>query len=125
NQRETVVIWDRRTGAPIHRAIVWQDRRTAEACAALREAGHEPAVAERTGLLLDSYFSATKAAWLLDNVKGARRRAQRGDLCFGTIDGFLIWRLTAGKVHATDATNASRTMLFDIHHGGWSEELQS
>lgn len=125
NQRETVVVWDRNTGAPIYRAIVWQDRRTAETCAALRKAGHEPTVAERSGLLLDPYFSASKAAWLLDNVKGARRRAEHGDLCFGTIDSFLVWRMTDGKVHATDATNASRTMLFDIHRGAWSEELQS
>jgi glycerol kinase len=125
NQRETVVIWNRKTGKLIHRAIVWQDRRTAEVCADLRKAGHESAVAERTGLLLDPYFSATKAAWLLDHVKGARRRAERGDLCFGTIDTFLIWRLTGGKVHATDATNASRTLLFDIHRGEWSNEAQS
>ena len=123
NQRETTVVWDRKTGKPIHRAIVWQDRRTADACAALRAAGHEATFTARTGLLLDPYFSGTKVAWLLDHVKGARARAERGDLCFGTIDSFLIWRLTGGKVHATDATNASRTLLFDIHTGGWSDEL--
>jgi glycerol kinase len=123
NQRETVVIWNRRTGKPIHRAIVWQDRRTADICAALRAAGHEALIAARTGLLLDPYFSATKIAWLLNHVQGARRKAERGDLCFGTIDSFLVWRLTGGKVHATDATNASRTLLFDIHKGAWDDEL--
>jgi glycerol kinase len=123
NQRETVVVWDRKTGNPIHRAIVWQDRRTAEACAALRAAGHEATFTNRTGLVLDPYFSGTKIAWLLDHVKGARAKAERGDLCFGTIDSFLIWRLTGGKVHATDATNASRTLLFDIHEGAWSDAL--
>jgi glycerol kinase len=123
NQRETVVVWDRRTGKPIHRAIVWQDRRTADRCAALREAGHEPQIAARTGLLLDPYFSATKVGWLLDHVRGARARAERGELCFGTIDTFLVWRLTGGRVHATDATNASRTSLFDIRRGTWDDEL--
>ncbi len=123
NQRETTVVWDRKTGKPIHRAIVWQDRRTAETCARLKAAGHEPMVAARTGLLLDPYFSGTKIAWLLDNVKGARQRAERGELCFGTIDSFLIWRLTGGRVHATDATNASRTLLYDIHSGAWDGEL--
>jgi glycerol kinase len=123
NQRETVVVWNRRTGKPIHRAIVWQDRRTADICAALRAAGHEALIAARTGLLLDPYFSATKIAWLLNHVQGARQRAERGDLCFGTIDSFLVWRLTGGKVHATDATNASRTLLFDIHRGAWDDEL--
>jgi glycerol kinase len=123
NQRETVVLWDRKTGKPIHHAIVWQDRRTTEMCAALRAAGHKATVSARTGLLLDPYFSATKIAWLLNHVEGARARAERGDLCFGTIDAFLIWRLTGGKVHATDATNAARTMLFDIHAGTWSDEL--
>ncbi len=123
NQRETTVVWDRKTGKPIHRAIVWQDRRTADACARLKTAGHEPKVAAKTGLLLDPYFSGSKIAWLLDNVKGARQRAERGELCFGTIDSFLIWRLTGGKVHATDATNASRTLLYDIHSGAWDEEL--
>jgi glycerol kinase len=114
NQRETTVIWERDTGRPIHRAIVWQDRRTAEACRDLREAGAEPLVTERTGLLLDPYFSATKIAWILDHVKGARARAERGELAFGTIDTYLVWRLTGGASHATDATNASRTALFDI-----------
>jgi len=123
NQRETVVVWDRKTGTPIHRAIVWQDRRTAAACEALRQAGHQPVVAARTGLVIDPYFSGTKLAWLLDNVKGARAAAERGDLCFGTIDSFLIWRLTDGKAHVTDATNASRTLLFNIHDGRWDERL--
>ena len=123
NQRETTVIWDRKTGKPIHRAMVWQDRRTADACAALRAAGHEETITAKTGLLLDPYFSGTKIAWLLDHVKGARKRAERGELCFGTIDAFLIWRLTGGKAHVTDATNASRTLLFDIHAGAWDDEL--
>jgi glycerol kinase len=123
NQRETTLLWDRETGAPLHRAIVWQDRRTAEACAALKAAGHEPLVRERTGLLLDPYFSGTKLAWLLDTVPGARARAEAGQLAFGTIDSFLLWRLTGGKVHATDATNASRTLLFNIHRQCWDEEL--
>jgi glycerol kinase len=123
NQRETTLIWDRSTGKPIHNAIVWQDRRTATLCRKLKEAGHEAQVAARTGLLLDPYFSATKVAWLLDNVPGARARAERGDLAFGTVDTFLLWRLTAGAVHATDATNASRTALYDIHENAWSAEL--
>lgn len=123
NQRETTVVWDRKTGRPVHNAIVWQDRRTADICDALRAEGHEDTVTERSGLLLDPYFSGTKIAWILDNVEGARARAAAGDLAFGTIDSFLIWRLTAGKVHATDATNASRTMLYDIHAGTWSREL--
>ncbi|PZO63502.1 MAG: glycerol kinase [Paracoccus denitrificans] len=123
NQRETTVIWDRKTGAPIHRAIVWQDRRTADLCARLRDDGVEPEVTGVTGLLLDPYFSATKIAWILDNVPGARQRAEAGDLAFGTIDCFLIWRLTGGQVHATDATNAARTMLYDIHRGEWSDEM--
>lgn len=123
NQRETTVVWDRTTGAPIHRAIVWQDRRTASACERLRAAGHEALVQARTGLLIDSYFSATKVAWLLDNVDGARARARRGELAFGTIDCFLLWRLTGGRVHATDATNAARTMLYDIHKQAWDQEL--
>lgn len=114
NQRETVVVWDRATGQPIHRAIVWQDRRTADVCARLLSDGTEPLVRERTGLLLDPYFSATKIAWILDNVAGARSRAERGELACGTIDCFLLWRLTGGEVHATDATNAARTSLFDI-----------
>ena len=123
NQRETTLIWDRATGAPIHRAIVWQDRRTAAQCEHLRVAGHEPRVAARTGLLLDPYFSATKIAWLLDNVAGARARAERGELAFGTVDTFLLWRLTGGAVHATDATNASRTLLYDIRRNAWDDEL--
>lgn len=121
NQRETTILWDRATGAPIHRAIVWQDRRTAAACAALRE--HEALVTARTGLLIDPYFCATKIGWLLDNVPGARARAERGELAFGTVDSFLLWRLTGGAVHATDATNASRTMLFNIHTGTWEDDL--
>lgn len=123
NQRETTVVWDRATGAAIHRAIVWQDRRTAETCARLKAAGHEPAVAAKTGLLLDPYFSGTKVAWILDHVPGARARAERGELAFGTVDCFLLWRLTGGRVHATDATNASRTLLYDIHRGAWDEDL--
>jgi glycerol kinase len=123
NQRETVVIWDRATGKPIHNAIVWQDRRTAALCDTLRKAGHEPLVTERTGLLLDPYFSGTKVKWLLDNVEGARDRAVAGELAFGTIDSFLVWRLTGGRVHATDATNAGRTLLFDIGRNRWDEEL--
>lgn len=123
NQRETTLIWDRRTGKAIHRAIVWQDRRTAQACADLAAAGHENLVAQRTGLRIDPYFSATKIAWLLDNVPGARRRAEAGELAFGTVDSFLLWRLTGGAVHATDATNAARTMLFDIGRGIWDPEL--
>jgi glycerol kinase len=123
NQRETTLVWDRATGEPVYNAIVWQDRRTADRCEALRAAGHEPLVAERTGLLLDPYFSATKVAWILDRVDGARERAERGELAFGTVDTFLVWRLTGGRVHATDATNASRTMLYDIHAGRWDPEL--
>ncbi len=123
NQRETCVVWDRRTGRPIHRAIVWQDRRTAEACRSLKRAGHEPLVTAKTGLLLDPYFSATKIAWLLDHVEGARALAKAGHLAFGTIDSFLIWRLTGGKVHATDATNASRTLLYDIAKGAFDDDL--
>jgi glycerol kinase len=117
NQRETSVIWDRATGKPIHRAIVWQDRRTADYCEALRARGHEPEIAVKSGLLLDPYFSASKIAWLLDNVDGARAKAQAGALAFGTIDSFLLWRLTGGKAHATDATNAARTMLLNIDSG--------
>ncbi|MBN8896935.1 MAG: glycerol kinase, partial [Rhodospirillales bacterium] len=123
NQRETVVVWDRATGRPIHRAIVWQDRRTADACAQLRADGAEALVQSLTGLLIDPYFSATKLAWLLDAVPDARARADRGELAFGTIDSFLLWRLTGGKVHATDVTNAARTLLMDIHRGGWDTEL--
>jgi len=123
NQRETTVVWDRATGAPIHKAIVWQDRRTAGTCRTLVEEGFLPLVQARTGLLIDAYFSATKIAWILDNVPGARARAERGELCFGTIDSFLLHRLTGGAVHATDATNASRTLLFDIHRQDWDDEL--
>ena len=123
NQRETAVVWDRASGEPIHRAIVWQDRRTAELCARLKADGAEPLVRARTGLLLDPYFSATKIAWLLDHVPGARARAERGELAFGTIDSFLLWRLTGGAVHATDITNASRTMLYDIRAQRWDAEL--
>jgi len=123
NQRETTVIWDRESGRPIHNAIVWQDRRTADACAALRQQGHEPLISARTGLVLDPYFSATKIAWLLDHVDGARAAAAQGKLAFGTIDSFLLWRLTGGKRHATDATNASRTLLLDIGNGRWDADL--
>ncbi len=123
NQRETTVVWEAVTGQPIHRAIVWQDRRTAGICAALREAGHEEMISERTGLLLDPYFSATKVKWILDNVKGARAAAEAGRLRFGTVDSWLIWNLTGGRVHATDATNAARTMLYDIRKGRWDEEI--
>jgi glycerol kinase len=123
NQRETSVIWERATGKPIHRAIVWQDRRTADVCAQLKAQGAEDLVSAKTGLLLDPYFSGTKVAWLLDHVPGARARADRGELAFGTIDSFLLWRLTGGAVHATDVTNASRTLLFNIHTQDWDEEL--
>ncbi len=123
NQRETTIVWDRATGKAIHRAIVWQDRRTADQCQALKVAGHEANVAAKTGLLLDPYFSGTKIAWILDHVPGARARAERGELAFGTVDSFLIWRLTGGQVHATDATNASRTLLYDIHENRWRPSL--
>jgi glycerol kinase len=123
NQRETVVVWDRATGEPVHRAIVWQDRRTADVCAALRRDGAEDMVREATGLLLDPYFSATKIAWVLDHVPDARARATRGELAFGTIDSFLLWRLTGGTVHATDVTNAARTLLWNIRTGEWDAEL--
>jgi glycerol kinase len=123
NQRETVVLWDRATGAPLHNAIVWQDRRTADLCARLRAAGHEPMVQDKTGLLLDPYFSGTKLAWLLDQLDGARARAVAGELAFGTIDSWLIWNLTGGSVHATDATNASRTLLYNIRDGRWDEDI--
>jgi len=123
NQRETVVLWDRKTGVPLHKALVWQDRRTAAFCEDLKQRGLEPRVRELTGLLLDPYFSATKLRWLLDNVPGARERAERGELAFGTVDSWLLWKLTDGTVHATDASNASRTLLFDIHRGDWSDEL--
>ncbi|MGB0087668.1 MAG: glycerol kinase GlpK [Rhodomicrobiaceae bacterium] len=123
NQRETTVVWDRDTGKAVHRAIVWQDRRTADVCGNLKAAGHEPQIAAKTGLLLDPYFSATKIAWILDHVEGARALAEAGKLAFGTVDSFLLWRLTGGKVHATDATNASRTLLFDIGKRRWRPSL--
>jgi glycerol kinase len=122
NQRETTLLWDRATGRPVHRAIVWQDRRTADMCTALKKAGHEPLFAAKTGLLLDPYFSGTKLAWLLARP-GIGEQAARGELAFGTVDTFLLWRLTGGKVHATDATNASRTLLFDIREGRWDDQL--
>jgi glycerol kinase len=123
NQRETTLVWERAGGKPIHNAIVWQDRRTAERCAALRRERHEALIADKTGLLLDPYFSATKIAWMLEHVDGARAAAAAGRLAFGTVDTFLLWRLTGGRVHATDATNAARTLLLDIHHGAWDEAL--
>lgn len=123
NQRETTIIWDRATGRPVYNAVVWQDRRTAEQCQKLKDAGHEATVTDKTGLLLDPYFSATKIAWILDNVEGVRERAKRGDLAFGTPDCWLLWNLTGGKVHATDATNAARTMIFNIKTQDWDEEL--
>ena len=123
NQRETTVVWDRATGKPVQNAIVWQDRRTSDHCAELKRAGYEKMVADKTGLLLDPYFSGTKIAWILDNVAGARAAADKGALAAGTIESFLLWRLTGGKVHASDATNASRTLLLDIHKGAWDAEL--
>jgi glycerol kinase len=123
NQRETTLVWDRATGQAVHRAIVWQDRRTADICAQLKAEGHEPAISAKTGLIVDPYFSGTKVAWILDHVPGARARADRGELMFGTVDCYLLWRLTGGRVHATDATNASRTLLFNIHTGQWDDEL--
>jgi glycerol kinase len=123
NQRETTLLWDRRSGAPVMNAIVWQDRRTAEACDALRAGGHEKRVREKTGLVIDPYFSGTKLAWMLDNVPGARTRAEAGELAFGTVDSWLVWQLTAGRRHVTDASNASRTLLFNIHAGAWDDEL--
>jgi len=123
NQRETTVVWNRRTGQPVMNAIVWQDRRGAALCTALRDAGHEGVIQNKTGLLVDSYFSATKVQWILDHVPGTRAAAEKGELAFGTIDTFLLWRLTGGRVHATDATNASRTMLYDIHAGRWDDNL--
>jgi glycerol kinase len=125
NQRETTVLWDRRTGVPLHRALVWQDRRTADFCEQLKAQGLEPRIRELTGLVLDPYFSATKLRWLLDHVEGARERAESGELAFGTVDSWLLWQLTEGRVHATDVSNASRTLLFDIHRGDWSDELLS
>ncbi|GAB5379111.1 MAG: glycerol kinase GlpK [Aliiglaciecola sp.] len=123
NQRETTLVWDRNTGKPVYNAIVWQDRRTAPKCRELKENGHLDSVREKTGLLLDPYFSASKVAWILENVMGAREKAENGELAFGTVDSFLIWRLTGGKVHATDITNASRTSLFNIHTQQWDDDL--
>jgi glycerol kinase len=123
NQRETTLLWDRATGAPLHRAIVWQDRRTTALCEQLRASGHEAMISERTGLLLDPYFSATKLHWLLDHIPGARERARRGELAFGTIDSWLVWKLSGGRLHVTDASNASRTLLYDLHRGAWDEQL--
>ena len=123
NQRETTIVWDRKTGEPVYNAIIWQDRRTADLCTELKEKGHEGVVSEKTGLLLDPYFSATKLAWILDNVDGVRERAEAGSLAFGTVDSFVLWKLTGGAVHATDATNASRTMIYNIQTGQWDDEL--
>ncbi|TWX59467.1 glycerol kinase GlpK [Colwellia hornerae] len=123
NQRETTLVWDRKTGQPIYRAIVWQDRRTSEYCQKLKDDNLESLISEKTGLLIDPYFSATKICWILDNVDGARQRAENGELAFGTVDSYILWKLTAGKEHRTDATNASRTMLFNIHTQEWDEEL--
>lgn len=123
NQRETTLLWDRNSGEPVYNAIVWQDRRTADYCNSLKDQGQEPMITSKTGLLLDPYFSATKVAWILDNVEGARARAEAGELAFGTMDTWLLWNLTEGKSHATDATNASRTMLYNIHSGRWDNEL--
>ncbi len=123
NQRETTVLWERATGRPVANAIVWQDRRTAGLCDQLRAAGHAPTFTAKTGLVLDAYFSGTKLKWLLDHVPGARARAEAGELAFGTIDSWLVWNLTRGTVHATDPSNASRTLLYDIHRGDWDDEL--
>jgi glycerol kinase len=123
NQRETAVVWDRRTGQPVHRAVVWQSRQTAEICERLRAAGHEEWVRERTGLVLDAYFSASKIRWILDHVPDGQALAERGDLLFGTIDSWLLWKLTGGEIHGTDPTNASRTLLYDIHRRRWASEL--
>ena len=123
NQRETTLVWDRETGETIHRAIVWQDRRTADFCRDLKGQGAEAEITAKTGLLLDPYFSATKLRWILDHVAGARGRAEAGELAFGTVDSFLIWRLTGGRAHATDATNAARTMLYNIHDGAWDDDI--
>ena len=123
NQRETTIIWDKETGVPVYNAIVWQDRRTADLCDELKNKGHEKMIQEKTGLLIDAYFSATKIKWILDNVEGAREKANKGQLAFGTVDSWLLWNLTSGKVHVTDITNASRTMLFNINTLEWDEEL--
>ncbi|MEP6558039.1 MAG: FGGY family carbohydrate kinase, partial [Burkholderiales bacterium] len=123
NQRETTVLWNRKTGQPVHHAIVWQDRRAEPLCAELRAAGHAESIAEKTGLVIDAYFSATKLRWLLDNVPGARAQAERGELAFGTVDSWLIWQLTKGAMHVTDVTNAARTMLFNVRTNDWDAEL--
>ncbi|HYR33074.1 MAG TPA: FGGY family carbohydrate kinase, partial [Burkholderiales bacterium] len=123
NQRETTLLWDRQSGEPLHNAIVWQDRRTAPMCAELKRVGAESLVAERTGLVIDPYFSGTKLAWLLDEIPGARGRAERGELAFGTVDTWLVWQLTGNRTHVTDPSNASRTMLFNIHMNDWDPEL--
>ena len=123
NQRETTVVWDRKTGQPVYHAIVWQDKRTAAYCDELKAAGHATAIQQKTGLIIDAYFSATKLKWILDNVEGARAKAEKGELAFGTIDTWLVWKLTNGKVHVTDVSNASRTMLYNIHSLQWDEEL--
>src|SRR3984957_20119800 len=123
NQRETVIVWDRKSGKPVYPAIVWQDRRTAAFCDELKAQGLGPMIRERTGLVIDAYFSASKLKWILDEVPGARARAERGELAFGTVDSWLVWKLTGGSLHITDSTNASRTMLFNIHSGQWDEEL--
>lgn len=125
NQRETTVLWHRKTGQPLHHAIVWQDRRAEPLCERLRAEGHEPLIRARTGLVVDAYFSGTKLAWLLENVPGAREQAERGELAFGTVDSWLVWQLTGGAVHATDVSNASRTMLFDVHRNAWDGDLLS
>jgi glycerol kinase len=125
NQRETTLLWDRQTGQPVYNAIVWQDRRTAHYCDTLKEQGHQPMIQQKTGLVIDAYFSASKIKWILDNVKGVREKAEKGQLCFGTIDSWLLWKLTNGQLHATDITNACRTQLFNIHTLGWDEELLS
>src|SRR5262249_25475244 len=121
NQRETAIVWDRETGEPVYNAIVWQDRRTAEVCEQLEAGGALPLIQRKTGLLIDAYFSASKIRWILDHVPGARQRAEAGQLAFGTVDSWLIWKLTHGRVHATDVSNASRTMLFDIHSLRWDD----
>ncbi len=123
NQRETTILWDRKTGAPVYNAIVWQDRRTAHFCDELRQQGHEGTIQSRTGLVIDAYFSGSKIRWILDNVEGAKERAARGELAFGTVDTWLIWKLTNGARHVTDVTNASRTMLFNLHTGDWDDDL--
>ena len=123
NQRETTVVWDRNTHQPIYNAIVWQDRRTADYCDSLKKDGHEATIKSKTGLVTDAYFSGTKVKWILDNVAGARAKAEAGELCFGTIDSWLLWKLTAGKVHATDVSNASRTLMYNIHTLEWDNDL--